>query len=404
MQKSPARVCVTGLGVVSSIGVGIEDFWSNLINGSSGISQIESFDVSHHDLQYAGEIKKKVFDPNRFDRRILKYGRSSQMAIVASNLALKDAGLYEKKTNCVSILIGTTLGESQVVEQIIRRKEEKNEFIKNQRAMIYPASVIAANVSKEFKFTADNMVFATACAAGIYSISYAYDLIKNRRVDFVLAGGVDSLSRLAFTGFSRLSAMSPDICRPFDLQRKGMILGEGSGMVLLENLESAIKRKSKIYAEILGYGLSCDANHMTDPSPEGIISSIKKSLMTSNITSQEIDYINAHGTGTIENDKAECLAYSNIFGQSLKDLPISSIKSMLGHTMGAASAIEFIACCLVLNQQIIPPTINFQHIDPSCQINCVPNKSIRANVRVILKNSQAFGGNNCSVVLSSPKV
>ena len=215
----------------------------------------------------------------------------------------------------------------------------------------------------------------------------------------MLAGGADGFSRVIYTGFSRLLSVAPEKCQPFSKNRKGMIPGEGAGMIFLESLESAQKRKAKIYAEITGYGLSCDANDMTEPSSVMIARAIQNSLMNSKVKFSDIDYINAHGTGTKVNDKIETEAYKMVFKGGLKNIPVSSIKSMLGHTMGASSALEFIACALALDTSQIPPTMNYEEYDPECDIFCVPNKSINKKIKIVINNSQAFGGNNCCVTL-----
>ncbi len=219
------------------------------------------------------------------------------------------------------------------------------------------------------------------------------------RADIILAGGSDPFSRISFTGFNQFSAVAPERCQPFDKNRKGMMVAEGAGVLVLETLESALKRNAPIYAEILGYGLSCDAQHMTQPSIEGISQCIIKAMNEAGINKDDVDYISAHGTGTLANDRAECAAIKKIFGQLYKRIPVSSIKSMLGHTMGAASALEAITCALVVKNNIIPPTINVETPDPECDIDCVPNEARNHKVNIALNNSYAFGGNNASLVL-----
>jgi 3-oxoacyl-[acyl-carrier-protein] synthase II len=242
-------------------------------------------------------------------------------------------------------------------------------------------------------------MFTTACAAGNYAIAYGYDLIKMERADIVFAGASDPFSRIEYTGFNQFSAVAPEKCQPFDKNRKGMMLAEGAGMIVLESLENALKRQAPIYAEIAGYGLSCDAFHMTSASVEGIAECMRKALREAGITVEEVDYISAHGTGTLANDRAECAAIKDVFGPRSRQIPISSVKSMLGHTMGAASALEAIACSLVVKNDVIPPTINFETPDPECDIDCVPNQARKQMVSVALNNSYAFGGNNACLIL-----
>ncbi len=396
------RVVVTGLGVVSSIGIGWQEFWKNLLAGKSGIDRVRSIDTTHYDNHRAGEVR--CFFPTDFINRhkVAKLGRASLFAIVASKLAIKDAKLSNKdfKKSIGGVCVGTTMGESQLIESMEKTCVDSDEsHVKNLEALSYPANSIATNVADELKIKGQNLLFANACAAGNYAVGYAFDLIRSGNADVMLAGGSDALSRIAFTGFGRLYAMSPDVCRPFDLNRKGMMLGEGAGMLLLEDYDSAIKRNAPIYAEILGYGMSCDAKDMTNPDPQSVARAISKSLVSAGLDCSQVDYISAHGTGTPENDKAECEAINRVFGEFMRKIPVSSIKSMLGHTMGAASALESIACCLAVKYGVIPPTINLENIDPFCDIDCVPNISRKHKVKVALNNSQAFGGNNACVLL-----
>jgi 3-oxoacyl-[acyl-carrier-protein] synthase II len=265
--------------------------------------------------------------------------------------------------------------------------------------MSYPSYRLVANVAEQFHLGGSARMIPNACAAGNFAIGYGYDLIRLNEVDMVLAGGCDAFSRIAFMGFARMFAVAPQICQPFDKNRKGMMVAEGAGMVILESLDQALKRDARIYAEILGYGISCDARHMTAPFSGGIQEAISSSLLDSKVKPDEVDYISAHGTGTVINDKEECRAIKNVFKDNYKDIPISSIKSMLGHTMGAASAIEALTCCLVIKDGIIPPTINYETPDPDCDIDCVPNQARRHEVNIALNNASAFGGNNSCLVL-----
>jgi len=396
------RVVVTGLGVVSSIGIGVEEFWKNLIAGKSGITEIEAFDTSEYPVHKGGEVKN--FKPEHFiDKRKLKYiGRASQLAIAATKLAIRDAKLKKDAINKSSVLMGTTLGEAPLIEEAnIDLVKDNHENIRQNIAFLYPTNSIPVLVALELDCRGYNFMIPTACSAGNYAIGYGYDMISNGESDVILAGGSDAFSRIAFTGFNRLMAMAPEKCQPFDKNRKGMMLGEGAGVLILESLEHAEKRKAKIYAEVLGYGLSCDAHHMTQPSEEGIVSCMEKAIKEAGILKEDVDYISAHGTGTPQNDKIECAAIKKVFGKRFKDIPCSSIKSMLGHTMGAASAMEAISCCLAISDEIVPPTINYEMPDAECDINCVPNTAKKINIEIAINNSYAFGGNNACDVFSS---
>ncbi|MDD4956775.1 MAG: beta-ketoacyl-[acyl-carrier-protein] synthase family protein [Candidatus Omnitrophica bacterium] len=396
------RVVITGLGIVSSIGIGKDTFWKNLVSGRSGITDVDRFDVSNFSIKKAGEIKG--FKPDDFmpSGSVKKIGRGSQLAIAATSLVFKDAGLSpnifrEKRSGLV---VGTTMGESPSIEMIDRfwtSGGEENVYMSN--VANFPVNNLSNNIGFSFSVAGLNLVVPTACAAGNYSIGFAADLISRNKCDLLIAGGADPLSRLAFTGFNRLFAMAPEKCQPFDKNRKGMMLGEGATVLLIEALESAKKRKAHIYAEILGYGLSCDAYNMTIPNVDGIEKVMRKALINAGIGPGDVDYISAHGTGTPANDNAECEAIHRVFGAHSKDLAVSSIKSMLGHTMGTASAIEAAACCMALETAILPPTINVDEQDEDCDIFCIPNKAVKKQIRVALNNSFAFGGNNACLVL-----
>ena len=396
------RVVITGIGVISSIGIGKDVFWEALISGKSGISEISSFDTAQFKCHYGGEVKN--FNPAEFiSRRKIKFlGRTSQLAIAASSLALGDSKLPHEqiRKKKFGVIIGTTLGEKPLEELIAVWAKGGLKNIDKDKVLQVAANNICANVGIQFKMKGFNCLIPTACAAGNYSIGYGFDLIRNGDLSFVLAGGSDAFSQVAFTGFQRLYAMASLKCQPFDKNRKGMLLGEGAGILLMESLASAVKRKAQIYAEVLGYGLSCDAHHPTAPHPEGIAKAMSKTLNECEISYRDVDYICAHGTGTVANDKAESQAIKDVFGRRDKELLVSSIKSMLGHPMGASSAIEAAACCLAIKNNIVPPTINYQTRDPECDIDCVPNAARKTKVDIALNNGFAFGGNNCCVVFS----
>ena len=397
------RVVITGMGIVSSIGIGKDEFWKNLIAGKSGISEVDRFDTSTFPTHRAGQIKNftaEDFMPKTISKRV---GRGSQLAIAATKLALEDGmiNIKKDKVNDFGIIIGTTMGEAPSIEMIDKfwtSKGEDDVYSANVRN--FPVNNLSDNVARFFGMTGYSYVIPTACAAGNYSIGYAFDLIGRGKAEAIVAGGADPLSRLAFTGFNRLFAMAPEKCQPFDKNRKGMMLGEGGAFVLVESLEHAEKRRAKIYAEILGYALSCDAHNMTIPSQKGVIKVMEKAIKNSRIKKSDVGYISAHGTGTGLNDKTESAAIKEVFGDMTKNIPVSSIKSMLGHTMGTASTLEAMACCLSICDGVIPPTINFETADPECDIDCVPNKSRKKDVRVALNNSFAFGGNNACLAVA----
>ena len=394
------RVVITGLGVISSIGIGWKEFWDGLLKGKSGISPIGAFDTSKHVTHNGGEVK--IFNPEEFipHERVHDMNRTSQMALAAARLALHDADLTARDLAKykVGVSHGTTLGDAQTIEEIDTLLVDNKPVGKGLLAQL-PTHSAPSHIAKEYKFSGPNFMFSTACAAGNYAIAYGYDLIKMKRADMVLAGASDAISRIEYTGFNQFGAVAPEKCQPFDKNRKGMMLAEGAGILVLESLETAIKRKAKIYAEILGYGLSCDAFHMTTASVDGIAECMRKAVKEAGVATEDIDYISAHGTGTPTNDRNESAAIKEVFGSRYKKIPASSIKSMLGHTMGAASALETVACALVVQNDIMPPTINFETPDPECDIDCVPNQARKHKVNIALNNSYAFGGNNASLVV-----
>ncbi|RMD60141.1 MAG: beta-ketoacyl-[acyl-carrier-protein] synthase family protein [Nitrospirae bacterium] len=397
------RVVITGLGVVSSIGIGWRAFWSSLIEGKSGISRITSFDTSQFKNHMGGEVK--IFKPEVFIEpdKLKMMGRTSQMAVAAAKMAIEDAGLSEFEHERAGVYMGTTNGEACVLESIVRNfLEDMEDEIKPVSITKCPNNTIPNNVALETGFFGPNGIITTACAAGNYAIANSFNTIQLGRADVMLAGGADSFSWLTFVGFNRLSAVAPEKCQPFDKNRKGIITAEGAGVVLLEALDRAKRRGANIYCEVKGYGMSCDAFHMTAPLPEGVEMVIKDALRHANISKDDVQYINAHGTGTPANDKSETAGIKKVFGSDYKKIPVSSIKSMIGHSMGAASALEAIATALTVKYDIIPPTINYETPDPECDIYCVTNKALERRVNIALNNSFAFGGNNACLVLGKP--
>lgn len=398
------RIVVTGIGVVTSIGMGRQTFWDHLLAGQSGISPVESFDTGAYSVHRGGEVKG--FSPEGYVRNQnpVELGRSSQMAIAAARLALTDAGLDAGYLDpaMTGVSMGTTSGEPNQVEQFndayVAQEPERigPEFISR-----YPCHRIAGYLASEFGLMGCNMMIPAACAAGNYAIAYAFDAIRSGRARVMLAGGADAFSRITYTGFARLFAIAPEKCQPFALNRKGMMPGEGAGILILEALDHAFDRKASIYAEVGGYGLSCDAFHMTGghPDGDGAMRAMQQALAASGLAPEDVDYISAHGTGTKSNDQHETIAVKRVFKEAASRVPISSIKSMIGHTMGAASAIEAAVCALAISTSRIPPTINLDEPDPECDLDYVPNHAREHTVRVAMNNAYAFGGTNASLIL-----
>jgi 3-oxoacyl-[acyl-carrier-protein] synthase II len=405
-MTSVSAVVVTGIGLVTSIGTGREQFWNALMAGRSGFGPVRSFDTSRFGVHLGAEIAD--FNPQEyvFELDPEAIGRSSQLAIAAARLALSDGSLdlAQVDRSRAGVCVGTTSGEPHFIEafddQYVTGKLEQvgREFITR-----YPCHVVPGHVAKELGLAGEAMMIPTACAAGNYAIAHASDLLRARKTDFMLAGGADSFSRITYTGFARLGAIAPEVCQPFDRNRKGMVPGEGAALLLLELKERAIARGARIYCEIAGYGLSCDAHHMTaaHPQGEGAARAMNMALKNSGLSASDVDYISAHGTGTPTNDRLETIAVKKTFGRLAYEIPISSIKSMLGHTMGAASAIEAAACALAITHGRIPPTMHWANQDPECDLDYVPNISRTRSVTVAMNNAYAFGGNNSSLILTA---
>ena len=398
------RVVITGVGMITPIGSGKDAFWNALTAGESGVSEVSCIDTSGYRVHKGCEVKNFNYSDYVKNGVLKEIGKGSQFAIAATKLALDDAKIDLSKIELerMGVSVGTTAGEIQILEKVnyIRHRDGEDK-VAPDLFLMHPCNNIPANIAIEFGLKGPNTIIPTACAAGNYAIGYAYDLIRFGRVDVMVAGGSDPFSKVAFTGFARLGAIAPEICQPFDKNRKGMLVGEGAGMLVLESLESAEKRNANVYAEIIGYGLSCDAYHITIPHPdgEGVISAMIKALKSANLRPEDVQYISAHGTGTPANDKAETISIKKVFGEKPEHLAISSIKSMIGHTMGAASVIEAIACALAVQNDIIPPTINYVTPDPECDLDYVPNVMRKQEVKIALNNAHAFGGNNSCLVI-----
>jgi 3-oxoacyl-[acyl-carrier-protein] synthase II len=400
------RIVVTGLGVVSSVGTGCRPFWHNLLAGRSGFSTVESFDTSGYKVNRGAEIKTFRADEYIANRDPARMGRASQLAIAAARLAIADAHLEWQaiEPERAGVSIGTTSGEPKEIERFDDHfVSEALERSGSEFMALYPCHVIAAHVATELRCAGVNMTIPTACAAGNYAIAYAFDMLRSGRADVMLAGGSDAFSRITYAGFARLGAIAPDACQPFDRNRKGMIPGEGAAILVLEPFSRALKRGARMYAEVAGYGLSCDAHHMTaaHPQGDGAARAMEKALHHGGVTPAEVSYISAHGTGTPTNDLCETLAVKRVFKDEAYRIPISSIKSMIGHTMGAASAIEAAVCALAIFSDRIPPTMHLEEPDPECDLDYVPNAAREHKVRVAMNNAYAFGGNNSSLILKN---
>lgn len=406
------RVVITGLGAVTPLGLNKETFWENLVRGKSGISLVENIiDVSAYPTRIGGEIKD--FDPSLWleKRDAKKIDRYTQLAAAAARQAWGDAGLENADfdRDHAGVLIGSGIGGIRTIETQLQVLFEKGP----RRVSPFLVPALIANmgsgyVSMLFGLRGPNSTTVTACASGTHAIGDAAQIIRRGDAAVMLAGGAEAaISHLAYSGFCAARALSkrnkePEkASRPFDKKRDGFVIGEGAGILILEELNHALKRGATIYGEVAGYGMSGDAYHITAPDPEGFGArlSMQRALGDAGLKPEDIDYINAHGTSTEHNDKIETMAIKEVFGAQAYKIPISSTKSMTGHLLGAAGAVELIACLLSFKTQTLHPTINQEHPDHECDLDYVPNEARQVEVSTALSNSFGFGGTNASLVV-----
>ncbi len=400
------RVVVTGLGVSSPIGVGIDAFWPALVAGKIGTDRISSFDTSGCLTHKGGEVKG--FEPERYIKKLSPdtLPRSAQFAVAVSRMALEDSALLKSGVDAerVGVCFGVVLGNRPSLEKPTRELYHRQNGSDPKKVLNGPhdVTVVSRSPALEFGLYGPNLVTPTACAAGNNAISIALETIRAGKADAMIAGGVDELSETMFLMFNSFRSLSPEVVQPFDKNRKGLMLSEGAAALVLESYDSARARGASIYGEVRGYGNFTDAYHMTAPHPEGLgaARSMTDSLRRSGVSPEDVDYINAHGTGTPINDVVETKAIRTVFGKWADSVPVSSIKSMIGHTQGAASAIEAVACLLTIKHNIIPPNMNYDEPDPECSLNIVANRARKQTVNVALSNAFGFGGNISCVVFA----
>jgi 3-oxoacyl-[acyl-carrier-protein] synthase II len=404
------RVVVTGVGVVSALGTGTEKNWSALMAGKSGIDRITRFDASDLPSQIAGEVKD--FNPEDFidKKEVKKMDSFIHYALAAADMAMKDSGLQVTEENAerVGVVVGAGLGGLPAIEKY--HEVLMNGGYKKVTPFFIPMLIInlaPGHISIRFGAKGPNLSTVTACATGTHSIGDAYHIIKRGDADAMIAGGAEStITPLGIAGFNVMKALSTRnddpaaASRPFDKGRDGFIMAEGAGIVVLEEYESAKKRGAKIYAEVVGYGATGDAYHITAPAPdgEGAARCMKMALRHAGMNPEEVDYINAHGTSTHFNDLYETMAIKSVFGEHARKLMVSSTKSMTGHTLGAAGGIEAVYSLLAMERGAVPPTINYEEPDPECDLDYVPNQARQAEVRVAMSNSLGFGGTNGTLI------
>ncbi|MDO8662256.1 MAG: beta-ketoacyl-ACP synthase II [Candidatus Omnitrophota bacterium] len=414
MEKN--RVVITGLGVISPVGNDVPTFWKALQEGKSGVGPLTSFDPLNFDSRIAGEVKG--FEPTAYGidfKEVKRTAKFVQYAIAAAKQAVTSSGLDLERENKekFGVLIGSGIGSLYTIEE-----EHKIYLAKGPSRLspfLIPMLIVneaSGLVGIKFGFKGPNSCVATACASGSHAIGDAFRIIERGDADVMITGGTEScVVATAVGGFCALKALSKrndqpqKASRPFDRERDGFVMAEGCGLVVMESLEHAKKRNAKIIAEIVGFGMTCDAYHITAPDPEGegAARAMKLALADAGLNPEEVDYINAHGTSTKLNDKIETLSMKTAFGAHAKKVMISSTKSMTGHPLGAAGGLEFVVCCLTIKDGVVHPTINYEYPDPDCDLDYVSNTSRKAEIKVCMSNSLGFGGHNASLIVKKFK-
>lgn len=405
------RVVVTGIGMVTPIGSDKEEFWQSLVNGRSGIQRVTGFDVSNYPCQIAGEVPD--FDPARYieKREARKMDRFTQFGSAAALMAWQDAGLDQGEIDrdSAGVIVGSGIGGIKTIEEQYSLLMEKGP--RRVSPFLVPAliaNMAAGYISIMLRLRGPNSTVVTACASSNHAVGDAFHVIRRGEAEVMVAGGAEAaISHTAFAGFCAARAFSTRnddpvrASRPFDRERDGFVMGEGSGIVILESLDHALQRGAHIYAEIAGYGMSGDAYHITAPDPEGTGAclSMQRALESAGLEPGAVDYINAHGTSTEYNDRIETLAIKKTFGEHAAGLAVSSTKSMTGHLLGAAGAVELIATLLCMEHQMAHPTINYEFPDPDCDLDYVPNRARALKIDVALNNSFGFGGTNATLAV-----
>lgn len=397
------RVVVTGLGAITPLGKDVNSFWDGVKAGKCGIDFITLLDTSNHKVKVAGEVKDFKVEDYMDRREAKKHDRYSQFAMAAADEAMKDSGidLDEIDKDRFGVLVSSGIGGLGTIEKEYKKMIEKDTIkVSPYLIPMMIENMAGGNIAIKYGAKGPCLTVVTACATGTNSIGEAFEMIKADRADVIITGGSESsMTEVGIAGFNALTALSisedpKKASLPFDKNRGGFVLGEGAGVLILEELNHALSRKAKIYGEVVGYGTTCDAYHMTQPDYEGPSKAMEIAIKEAKITSEEVSYINAHGTGTLFNDKTETKAIKKVFGNYAYNIPVSSTKSMTGHMLGAAGAVEGIVCLKALQEGIIPPTIGLENPDEECDLDYVPNKLRKGNLKYAMSNSLGFGGHN----------
>ncbi|MBM6874090.1 beta-ketoacyl-ACP synthase II [Fusobacterium mortiferum] len=410
------RVVVTGIGLITALGTGIEKSWKRIVAGETGVGRIESYDSTDMPVQIAAEVKD--FDAVEFGiekKEVKKLARNTQFAIAATKMALEDSKLVIDENNAedIGVIVSSGIGGIEIFEAQHQTMMEKG--VKRISPFTIPAMIAnmaSGNIGIYFGAKGPNKSVVTACAAGTHSVGDAFEMIKNGRAKVMIAGGTEaSITPFAMNAFANMKALSTrndeptKASRPFSADRDGFVMGEGAGILILEELEHAKARGAKIYAEVIGYGETCDAYHITAPADggEGAARAFKMALKEGNIALEDVTYINAHGTSTPANDRNETAAIKSVFGEHAKDLMVSSTKGATGHGLGAAGGIEAVIIAKAISEGIVPPTINYDNPDAECDLNYVPNKAVEKEINVAMSSSLGFGGHNAVIAMKKFK-
>ena len=403
------RVVITGLGAITPVGNNTEEFWKNIKAGKCGIDEITAFDTTNYKVKLAGEVKN--YNPeDYFDKRITKrMDRFSQFAIIAAKEAWEDSKLDREKENMerVGVIVGSGIGGLNTMKKDITSLVEKGPD--RVSPMFIPMAICnmaAGNIAIELGIKGESISMVTACATGTHCIGESFRMIRNGYQDIVLAGGTEaSINPIGVAGFTNIKALSQATDKnrasiPFDKERSGFVMGEGAGVIILEELEHAKARGAKIYAEIVGYGATSDAYHITSPAPggEGGARAMKVAMEEAGVKPEEITYINAHGTSTHLNDSCETMAIKTALGEAASKVMVSSTKSNTGHLLGAAGGVEAIVCCKAIEDNFVPATINYKVPDEECDLDVVPNEGRNVEVKYAMSNSLGFGGHNATIL------
>lgn len=404
-----SSIVITGLGLVTPLGIGVEETWNGFLRGASGIREIDLFDSRRYPSSTGGLVDREALHRRFEPQEVVRHESATLMLLTAAEEAFRRAGLEPRDLDRIersSLLLGSTLGGMPAATAYIREGNERG--IGRARGSLLRemlAQTQAHELCDRWGLRGESLILSDACTSGTNSLGTALRLLRRRDADLAVAGGYDPMSEFSFAGFHSLQAVSPEHCRPFDRDRRGLLLGEGAAIFLLEREEEARKRGAEILGRLVGYGTSADAHHITrpDPTARGAVLALRRALDDARIDPAEIGHINAHGTGTPSNDVMEAAAIREVFGEAARNLPVTSNKAAIGHTLGAAGSIEAAVTLLSLRDQVVPPTLNHETLDPACAgIDVVARETRPRRMRAAVSNSFGFGGSNAALVIALP--